>query len=129
MRVIIIGGDAAGMSAASQVKRQRPEYEVIVFERGGFISYAACGIPYFVGGAVGAMDDLLELSLEDAREKRGIDVRTKHTVTSIDTSARTVAVENKGTRSVEPYDRLVIATGARAAPRVPTRGNSRTSSP
>ena len=113
MRVIVIGGDAAGMSAASQIKRLRPEHEVVVFERGGYISYAACGIPYFVGGAVGSMDDLLELSLDDAREKRKIDVRTGHTVTAIDPAARTVIVEHGGASRVEPWDRLVIATGAR----------------
>ncbi len=113
MRVIIIGGDAAGMSAASQIKRLRPDYEVVVFERGEYISYAACGIPYFLGGAVGSMDDLLELSLDDAREKRKIDVLLGHTVTAIAPAARTVIVEHGGTSRVEPWDRLVIATGAR----------------
>ncbi len=113
MRVIIIGGDAAGMSAASQIKRLRPEYDVIVFERGDYISYAACGIPYFVGGAVSSMYDLLEVSLDEAREKRKVDVRIGHTVVAIDPSSRTIAVENGGIRLTEPYDRLVIATGAR----------------
>lgn len=114
MRVIIIGGDAAGMSAASQVKRQRPGYEVIVFERGDYISYAACGIPYYVGGAVSGLDDLIEVSPEEAREKRKVDLRLRHTVVSIDPSRRTVTVEHDGTQALEPYDRLVIATGAHA---------------
>ncbi|MBN2159914.1 MAG: FAD-dependent oxidoreductase [Spirochaetes bacterium] len=113
MRVVIIGGDAAGMSAASQIKRLKPEYEVIVFERGEYISYAACGIPYVVGGAVGGIDDLLEVSLEEAREKRKVDVRPGHNVVAIDPSARKVTVEHAGSRRSEPYDRLVIATGAR----------------
>ncbi|MBN2079021.1 MAG: FAD-dependent oxidoreductase [Spirochaetes bacterium] len=113
MKVIIIGGDAAGISAASQVKRLKAEYDVTVFERGDYISYAACGIPYFVSKAVGSMDDLLELSLDEARGKRGVDVRTGHTVTAIDPLSQSVTVEHGGGRFDEPYDRLVIATGAR----------------
>lgn len=115
MKIVVIGGDAAGMSAASQVKRQKPEYEVVVFERGDHISYAACGIPYYISKAVGSMDDLLELSLEEARGKRGVDVRTGHTVTAIDPPSRSVTVEHGGGHAVESYDRLVIATGARPA--------------
>jgi len=113
MKVVVIGGDAAGMSAASQIKRQKPEYEVILFERGTYISYAACGIPYFIGGAVGRLDDLIEVSPEEAREKRKIDLRLGHTVTAIDPQARTVTVEVDGKIFDEPFDRLVIATGAR----------------
>lgn len=113
MRVIIIGGDAAGMSAASYIKRHRPEYEVIVFERGEYISYAACGIPYLIGGLVSNIEDLLELSPEEARGKRKVDLRLGHTAVAIDPSARTVAVEKDGIRRNEPYDCLVIATGAR----------------
>jgi NADPH-dependent 2,4-dienoyl-CoA reductase/sulfur reductase-like enzyme len=124
MRVIVIGGDAAGMSAASQVKRQRPEYEVIVFERGEYISYAACGVPYYVGGAVAGLDDLVEVSPEEAREKRRVDLRLRHTVVAIDPSKRTVTVEHDGAQAVEPYDRLLIAT-----PWGSTAGHIRTSSP
>ena len=87
MKVIVIGGDAAGMSAASQIKRQKPEYEVTVFERGTYISYAACGIPYYIGGAVGRLDDLIEVSPGEAREKRKIDLRLGHRVTAIDPNA------------------------------------------
>ena len=114
MKIIIIGGDAAGMSAASQVKRQRPEYEVVVFERGEYISYAACGIPYFVGGAVPGLEDLIEVSPAEAREKRKVDLRLGHTATAIDPTQHTVTVECAGVRTIEPYDRLLIATGARA---------------
>jgi CoA-dependent NAD(P)H sulfur oxidoreductase len=114
MKVIIIGGDAAGMSAASQIKRMKPECEVVIVERGDYISYAACGIPYYVGGSVSVLEDLLELSLQEAREARGIDVRPGHTAVSIDPSAKTVTVEHGGEQTEERYDRLVIATGARA---------------
>ena len=113
MKVIVIGGDAAGMSAASQIKRQKPEYEVTVFERGTYISYAACGIPYYIGGAVGRLDDLIEVSPGEAREKRKIDLRLGHRVTAIDPNARTVTVESDGKSFDERFDRLIIATGAR----------------
>jgi len=113
MKVVIIGGDAAGMSAASQAKRQKPDLDVIVFERGDYISYAACGIPYLVGGAVLHLEDLLELSPEEATGKRGIDLRLRHRVTAIDTTGRKVTVEADGKRFDESYDRLLIATGAR----------------
>ncbi len=113
MRVIVIGGDAAGMSAASQVKRQKPEYEVIVFERGDYISYAACGIPYLIGGKVAGLEDLIEVTPEEAREKRKVDLRLGHTVVAIDPPSRSVTVEHGGSCLTEPYDRLLIATGAR----------------
>jgi len=113
MKVVIIGGDAAGMSAASQVKRQRPGYEVIVFERGAYISYAACGIPYFIGGAVRRLEELVEVTPEEAREKRGIDLRLDHNAVAVDPKGRTVEIEAPGGRFTESFDRLIIATGAR----------------
>lgn len=114
MKVVIIGGDAAGMSAASQIKRQRPDYGVIVFERGQYISYAACGIPYFVGGSVGIMEDLIEVTPDEARSKRSVDLRLGHNVVNIDPEERTVTVETDSGTFDETFDRLVIATGARA---------------
>ncbi len=113
MKVVVIGGDAAGMSAASQVKRQQPLSEVIVFERGTFISYAACGIPYYVGGEVGAIENLVEVTPEEARQKRKVDLRLESTVTALDPQARTVTVVSQGSSYVESYDRALIATGAR----------------
>ena len=88
MKIIIIGGDAAGMSAASQIKRQKSEYEVIVFERGDYISYAACGIPYFIGGAVGNMEELVEVTPEEAREKRKVDLRLEAATTATSATSR-----------------------------------------
>ena len=113
MKIIVVGGDAAGMSAASQIKRQKTGYEVIVFERGDYISYAACGIPYFVEGAVGDMHDLVEVTPEEARQKRKVDLRLGHNVLAIDPAKRTVTVESGGSRFDESFDRLIIATGAR----------------
>ncbi len=113
MKVVIIGGDAAGMSAASQIKRLKPEYEVIVFERGEYISYAACGIPYLIGGSVSHMEELVEVTPDEARQKRKVDLRLGHNVVAIDPATLTVTVESDGSRFTESFDRLIIATGAR----------------
>ncbi|MBW7882146.1 MAG: FAD-dependent oxidoreductase [Caldilineaceae bacterium] len=113
---VIIGGDAAGMSAASKIKRMQPKAEVIVFERGEHISYSACGMPYWIGGIVESDEELLVLTPEKARNKRGIDVRMHHEVTAIDRSRKQVSVHDLASsrRFVQPYGKLVIATGASA---------------
>ncbi len=114
-RLVIIGGDAGGMSAAAQVRRLRApdDLDIVVFERGEYTSFAACGLPYLVGGEVSDPDDLVARSPEQFRAS-GIDVRTSHLVESIDTSSRTVTVRDLGddTVRVEDYDELLIATGA-----------------
>ncbi len=74
-RLLVIGGDAAGMSAATQARRRAPNLEIVALERGRWTSYSACGIPYLVGGAVHALDDLIARSPADFRSMR-IDVRT-----------------------------------------------------
>lgn len=115
-RLAIVGGNPAGMSAASVAKRRDPDLEVVAFERGPYTSYAACGIPYLVGGKIAEVDDLIARSPDQHREN-GIDVRTRTKVTAIDLSARTLSVEDEQTRetSSEPFDQLVIATGATPA--------------
>jgi len=111
---VIVGGDAAGMSAASKAKRENPELDVIVFERGEWVSYAACGMPYFIKGEIEALDDLVAVTPEEFREKRDVDLRTGHEVVSIDPEGRTVTVEADGDRFEQPYSSLLIGTGARA---------------
>ena len=113
-RLIVIGGDAAGMSAASQAKRRRPELDVMVFERGLHTSYSACGIPYYVGRLVDAEEKLIIRTPEKFRERDGIDVRILHEVERIDAAGRKVQVRDlKSGRSMwESYDQLLIATGA-----------------
>lgn len=113
---VIIGGDAAGMSAASKIKREQPDGEVIVFERGPYISYSACGMPYWIAGVVASDRDLIVLTPERARERRGIDVRIGHEVTAIDPAAQTVTVKRQetGETFTQPYAKLLIATGASA---------------
>lgn len=113
MRIVVVGGVAAGMSAASRAKRFDPGAEVVVFERGEYISYGACGLPYVLGGAVDDWDDLVARTPEQMRG-RGIGVRLRHEVTGLDAQARTVTVSGPSGVCTEPYDRLLIATGVSA---------------
>lgn len=112
-RLLVIGGDAAGMSAAALARRRRADLEIVCFERGEFTSYAACGIPYYVAGLIPNADDLVARSPEEHRA-HGIDVRTRHEVVAIDTVRRLVRVRRlqDETETDEPFDRLIIATGA-----------------
>ncbi|MGV0100162.1 FAD-dependent oxidoreductase [Streptomyces californicus] len=115
-RLVVIGGDAAGMSAASQARRLKgpDELEIVAFERGHFTSYSACGIPYWVSGDVGARDDLIARTPEEHRE-RSIDLRMRTEVTGLDVSGRRVRALDResGEAYWTGYDKLVIATGAR----------------
>ena len=112
--VVVVGGDAAGMSAASKLKRDAPDREVIVFEKGEWVSYGACGLPYYVKGEVETLEDLVSVTPEQFREERGIDLRTNHEVTAIDREARTVTVAGPEGTFEQDYSDLLIATGARA---------------
>ncbi|MFF3492502.1 FAD-dependent oxidoreductase [Streptomyces sp. NPDC002795] len=115
-RLVIIGGDATGMSAASQARRLKgpADLEIVAFERGHFTSYSACGIPYWVGGQVTDRDELIARSPEEHRA-RDIDLRTRTEVMEIDVPGRRVRSRelDGGAESWTSYDKLVIATGAR----------------
>ncbi|GEC03744.1 flavoprotein oxidoreductase [Streptomyces spinoverrucosus] len=112
----MIGGDAAGMSAASQARRLKgpDELEIVAFERGHFTSYSACGIPYWVGGEVSERDELIARTPEEHRS-RGIDLRLRTEVVEIDVDGARVRARDvdSGAESWTSYDKLVIATGAR----------------
>src|SRR3954451_12882626 len=112
-RLAIVGGDAAGMSAATNARRRDPDLEIVAFEGGGHTSYSACGIPYYVAALVHELDDLVVRSPERHREN-GIDVRTGAEVVGLDLDARELTVRADGAERTEPFDRLVLATGARA---------------
>jgi NADPH-dependent 2,4-dienoyl-CoA reductase/sulfur reductase-like enzyme len=113
MRFIIIGGDAAGMSAASRAKRNMPEMDVTVLEQTMDVSYSACGMPYNIADPVREMDDLVVRKAEAFISKQGIDLRTGHRVTSIDPAKRNVfCTDSYGKQMTLSYDRLLIATGA-----------------
>jgi NADPH-dependent 2,4-dienoyl-CoA reductase/sulfur reductase-like enzyme len=111
---VVIGGDAAGMSAASKAKRENPDLDVVVFERGDWVSYAACGMPYYVKGDVESLDDLVQITPEAFRTERDIDLRTNHEVTEIHPDRQTVTVETDEETFEQSYDDLLVATGAHA---------------
>jgi len=114
-RIVVIGGDAAGMSAASTAKRRGgDDVEVIAIERGEYTSYSQCGIPYWVGGEVTTHDELVARSPEQHRAN-GLTVRMATEATAIDLADRSVAVRDVGTDEEDTigFDELVIATGAR----------------
>jgi NADPH-dependent 2,4-dienoyl-CoA reductase/sulfur reductase-like enzyme len=112
-RLVIVGADAAGMSAAMQVRRRQPRREVVVLERGEFTSYSACGIPYVVGGLVDDVDDLVARSPERFRQ-HDIDVRLGHEVRALDLDAGEVEAWDHGRGEAVRigYDQLHLATGA-----------------
>ena len=114
-RLVVIGGDAGGMSAASQARRLRgpQDLEIMAFERGDYTSYSACGIPYFVADTVTQLDTLIARTPEVFRDEHHIDVRIRHEVTEIDLDKRTVKVRNLAddSESSEGFDLLMVATG------------------
>ena len=120
-RLAIVGGDAAGMSAASTARRRDGTVEIIAFERGPYTSYSACGIPYYIGGLFDDADRLVSRSPEEHRA-RGIDVHTRTEVIAVDLDRRELTVRDLQAREerTEGFDQLVLATGAEAvAPPIP----------
>ncbi len=115
MKVIIIGGVAAGMSAAAKFKRLSPKDDVIVYEKGDIVSFGACGLPYYVGGFFEDSREMIARTPEEFRES-GVEIHTKHEVTDVDFSSKKIKVKNLTTDEIleESYDKLMIASGARA---------------
>ena len=113
-RIVVIGGVAAGMSAASQAKRRDTNAEVIALERGDDVSYGACGMPYNIADDGRDMHDLVVITPEQFRHIRGIDVRVRHEVLAIDARTETLRVrDHTAAKDYDlTYDKLVIATGA-----------------
>jgi NADPH-dependent 2,4-dienoyl-CoA reductase/sulfur reductase-like enzyme len=112
-RLVVIGGVAAGMSAASSFKRIKPDAEAIVLEKDYFISYGACSLPYYISDDVKDFNNLISLTPETAIEDRGITVLVRHEAIRIDTEKKEVHAKDleKNEDKVIPYDKLVIATG------------------
>jgi NADPH-dependent 2,4-dienoyl-CoA reductase/sulfur reductase-like enzyme len=121
MRFVIVGGDAAGMSAASRAKRKMPEAEVTVFEQGYDVSYSACGMPYAIADPERSMQALVVREARAFREKQGVDVQLGCRVEGIDTGkGRVYGTSQDGESFQRPYDKLLLATGASAvAPDLP----------
>lgn len=113
MKVVIIGGDAAGMSAAMQIVRNSSGHEITVLEKGGVYSYGQCGLPYVVSGKIESTEKLIARTQAEFKEKYGIDARVYHEVQKVDPKRKVVEGINHETKSSFEikYDRLLIATG------------------
>lgn len=114
MKVVIIGGVAGGASAATRLRRNLESAEIIMVERGPEVSFANCGLPYYLGGVISRREDLLVTTPEKLRERFGLDVRIRTQAESIDRQNRTVTLRNLETDELyqESYDRLILAAGA-----------------
>ncbi|MDD2459191.1 MAG: FAD-dependent oxidoreductase, partial [Eubacteriales bacterium] len=114
MKVLIVGGVAGGASAAARLRRNDEKAEIILFEKGEYISYANCGLPYYVGDVIKTKDKLLVQTPEAMRQRFNMEVRIFSEVTKIDRAAKTVAVKNHqtGETYTESYDKLILSPGA-----------------
>lgn len=112
-KVVIIGGVAGGAACAARLRRLDERAEIVILEKGPYISFANCGLPYYLGGTVADRESLLVQSPEAMKSKFNIDVRINSAVTGIDRNSRTVMVRNQdGTTYTESYDKLVLSTGS-----------------
>lgn len=113
-KILIVGGVAGGASAAARLRRLDENATIILFERGEYISFANCGLPYFIGGKITDKSDLLLQTPQSFHARFNIDVRVFNEVTAIDKTAKTVTVKNvkTGETYVESYDKLILSTGA-----------------
>ncbi len=113
-RIVIIGGVAGGMSAATRLRRLDESYEIVVVEKSGFVSYANCGLPYYIGGVISKEQDLLLQTPESLHKRFNLDVRVNSEVTAIDPVAKSVSVRNTLTGEIYSlaYDKLVLSPGA-----------------
>ena len=114
MKLVIIGGVAAGASTAARARRLDEQAEIVILERGQHVSFANCGLPYHIGGVIGDRERLLLQTPESLRELLNLDVRVGHEVTGIDRERRQVTVVDHGTGGTyeEEYDKLVLCPGA-----------------
>jgi NADPH-dependent 2,4-dienoyl-CoA reductase/sulfur reductase-like enzyme len=110
-RLVIIGGGAAGMSAASAARRVDPNLEVVVLEATGYSAYGMCGIPYYLAGLVARAEDLLAYPPEYFRQRRGVDLRLHAAAAGLDPAAKVVRYVHEGRSVSLGYDRLVVAAG------------------
>jgi NADPH-dependent 2,4-dienoyl-CoA reductase/sulfur reductase-like enzyme len=114
MKIAIIGAVAAGTSAAAKARRTNKEAEIVVFEKDTDISYAGCGLPYYISGVIEERDQLLAFKAESFAEKYGVEVKTAHEVKEIDPDQKVLYYRdlNDGSEGGYEYDKLIIATGA-----------------
>ena len=115
MKVVIVGGVAGGATAAARLRRLDEKAEIIIFERSGYVSYANCGLPYYIGGEISDKEDLFLQTLEGFWNRFRIDARTLHEIISINRDRKTVTVKDKvsGNTFEESYDKLILSPGAK----------------
>lgn len=122
MKVVIIGGVAGGATAAARIRRLDEKAEIIVFEKSGYVSYANCGLPYYIGGVIQNKEELTLQTPESFWKRFQITMKVRHEVTGILPERKTVAVKNldTGESFEEVYDKLLISTGAKPVwPKLP----------
>jgi NADPH-dependent 2,4-dienoyl-CoA reductase/sulfur reductase-like enzyme/rhodanese-related sulfurtransferase len=119
MKLVIVGGVAGGASAAARARRLSEDAQIVLFERGADVSFANCGLPYYLGGEIADRGKLLVVPIERLRSRYKLDVRPRNSVESIDRAAKTVRVRDlaSGREYEEGYDKLILAPGA--TPRLP----------
>lgn len=113
MKIIIVGGVASGMSAATRLRRLKEDAEIIIFEKGPFVSFANCGLPYYVSGEIANRENLLVQTPESLKARFHLDVRPFHEVTAISPNQHTVTVRHDGKEFTESYDKLILSPGAK----------------
>ncbi len=113
MKIIIVGGVAGGMSAATRLRRLNEDAEIIIFEKGPYVSFANCGLPYFVSGEIDDREKLLVQTPDSLKARFNLDVKTNHEVLDIDPEQKTVTVTHNGKTWEESYDALILSPGAK----------------
>lgn len=123
LRILIVGGVAGGASAATRARRRNESAEIVMFEKGEYVSFANCGLPYHISGQISSRQKLLVTTPQELRDVFRIDVRTRHEVTAIDRAGKRVEVldHGSGERRWELYDKLILSPGA--TPIVPSWAN------
>ena len=111
-RVVIIGGVAGGASVATRLRRLDESAEIVIYEAGPYISFANCGLPYYVGGNISERDNLLVESVDDMQQDFNIDVHVNSTVTAIDADQQQLTIQGPTGSVTDHYDELVLSIGA-----------------
>ena len=122
MKILVIGGVAAGTKAAAKLKREQPDAEVVLYSKGRDISYAGCGLPYYVGGEIPTREDLIVNTPQKYAGLTGVQVFTGQEAVKLDAAAKTVALRDvdTGAETTQDYDKIILAVGAEPfVPNVP----------
>ena len=128
MKIVIVGGVAGGATAAARIRRLDESADITVFERSGYVSYANCGLPYYIGGVITDSSELTLQTPQSFWSRFRVSMKVHHEVTAIDPERKVVTVHDLDDGAVfeEPYDKLLLAPGAKPSrPRLPGLGSDR----